>query len=400
MALRVSDIMKLKGLSGLSLEAGAAGMDRYVASAGILDYEYVSNTEKLANPLFNDGSFVISSLLFAKDDPSLILPAVKQLAADGVSAFAYKSVFYHQLPQEVIDYADSQALPVFRFGAGSYFEDIIFEIMDAVQHDDTQVLTDSRIQYILENHLYPAEAAALCRNLSLKFRRCIQAAYLKARPGQPSLNIQRLLRSYYHSNPLREKVMLGNYEGGLFLLMTASGNAPGTFQSIFREYLEVSGIDPSQVSVTFSSIYDAHHELPECIRECYWAHKAALAEDIAALQFQDSGTWRFLVPLYEQPALAGFAGAYLRPLETRPDLLETARIWIQTGGDLLQTADRLDCHPNTVRYRINRIREMVEPGTMRPDAAAGAAATVTDYQLYERLSAALKVRRLTEIQNE
>jgi len=80
MALRVSDILKLKGLTGLKLEAGSAGLDRYVASAGILDYEYVTSAPRLTNPLFNEGSFVISSLLFAKDDPSLLLPAVKQLA--------------------------------------------------------------------------------------------------------------------------------------------------------------------------------------------------------------------------------------------------------------------------------------------------------------------------------
>jgi len=387
MALRVSDILKLKGLTGLKLEAGSAGLDRYVASAGILDYEYVTSAPRLTNPLFNEGSFVISSLLFAKDDPSLLLPAVKQLAEAGVSAFAYKSVFYGELPREVTDYADAQGLPVFRFGAGSYFEDIIFEIMDAVQQDDTQVLTDSRIQYILENHLYPAEAADLCRNLSLKFRRYVQAAYLKSRPDQPPLNIQRLLRSYYHSNPLREKVMLGNYEGGLFLLMTASANTSGTFQSIFREYLEVSGIDPAQVFMTFSSIYEAGQKLPECIRECYWTHKAALAEDAPNLHFENSGTWRFLVPLREAPALADFAERYLKPLASRPDLLETAQVWVQTGGDLLQTADILDCHQNTVRYRINRIRELTE---------SEAAGTITDFQLYERLSAALKVRKLSE----
>lgn len=387
MALRVSDILKLKGLTGLKLEAGSAGLDRYVASAGILDYEYVTSAPRLTNPLFNEGSFVISSLLFAKDDPALLLPAVKQLAEAGVSAFAYKSVFYEKLPREVTDYADAQGLPVFRFGAGSYFEDIIFEIMDAVQQDDTQVLTDSRIQYILENHLYPAEAADLCRNLSLKFRRYVQAAYLKSRPDQPPLNIQRLLRSYYHSNPLREKVMLGNYEGGLFLLMTASANTSGTFQSIFREYLEVSGIDPAQVFMTFSSIYEAGQKLPECIRECYWTHKAALAEDTPNLQFENSGIWRFLVPLREAPALADFAERYLKPLASRPDLLETAQVWVQTGGDLLQTADMLDCHQNTVRYRINRIRELTE---------SEAAGTITDFQLYERLSAALKVRKLSE----
>lgn len=385
MALRVSDIIELKGLSGLKLEAGGGGMFRYVSSAGILDYEYVTTAPRLINPLFNDDSFVISSLLFAKDDPSLILPAIRQLAGAGVSAFAYKDVFFHEMPQEVIDYADEHALPIFRFGSDSFFEDIIFEIMEAVQQDDTQILTENRIQYILENQLNPADAAELERNLSLKFRRFIQAAYLKHLPGKEPLNILRLKRSYYHSNLLREKVMLGTYNDGLLLLMTASGKGQGTFQSIFREYLEISGIDTDTVSTAFSSIYEAHLHLPDCIRECCWAHEAACKEGLPALHFQDSGTWRFLVPLHDDPALAGFAEDYLKPLEAKTDLMETARIWVATGGDLVQTADHLGCHQNTVRYRINRIRELAEPRVQ-----------ITDFQLYERLSAALKVQQLHE----
>ena len=38
--------------------------------------------------------------------------------------------------------------------------------------------------------------------------------------------------------------MLGNYNDGLLLLMTASGSGDMFFQSIFREYMEISGIDP------------------------------------------------------------------------------------------------------------------------------------------------------------
>lgn len=385
MALRVSDIINLKGLSGLKLEAGKEGLFRHVSSAGILDYEYVTSAPELANPLFNNDSFVISSLLFAKDNPDLILPAIRQLVGAGISAFAYKEVFYQQLPQEVLDYADEHALPVFRFGADSFFEDIIFEIMDAVQLDDTRILTENRIQYILENQLNQAEASELVRNLSLKFRRYIQAAYIKSRPGQPELNIQRLLRSYYHSNPLRKKIMLGNYNDGLILLMTSSGNSDIVFHSIFREYMETSGIDSSQVFSTFSSTYESLYHLPECIRECCWAYEAAREEGVQTLHFQDSGIWRYLVPLYEQPSLADFAERYLKPLEARPDLLETAQVWVQTGGDLLRTADILDCHQNTVRYRIGRIRNLAE------SESAGA---ITDFQLYERLSAALKVRKL------
>ena len=55
---------------------------------------------------FEKDSLVISSLLFAKDNPSLIFPAIKKLNEYGVSAFAFKSIIYENLPNEAISYAD------------------------------------------------------------------------------------------------------------------------------------------------------------------------------------------------------------------------------------------------------------------------------------------------------
>ncbi len=408
MALRIEDIIKLKGLRGLQLVAGAGGTGRYVASAGILDYEYVCGAKSLASPLFDEGSFVISSLLFAKDQPELILPAVKALHEAGVSGFAYKTIFFDSLPPEATAYAEEHQFPIFRFGGGSFFENIIFEVMDAVQQDDARVLTNSRIQYILDHHLSAGEAQDLVRSLSLKFRQYACCAYIKPSAGNPPLNIQQLLRSYYHSKELREKVMLGSYEGGIFLLMTAASPSPDAFQTIYRSYLEVSGLNHTHLAAGMSRVHPSHWDLPSCIQESFWAWKALSAEHTASqsgslkksslLSFQDSGIWQFLVPLHDQSAMTVYTDSCLMPLLEKPDLLETASVWIQCGGDLVQAADLLSCHQNTVRYRINRIRELIQSGCSSTDDTGTIHSTsLTDFQLYERLSAALKIHQLNRL---
>ena len=63
MALLVSDILRLTHLKNMHVEAGAGGLNRYVVTAGILDYEYVDGVKTTAVP-FDESSFVISSLLF------------------------------------------------------------------------------------------------------------------------------------------------------------------------------------------------------------------------------------------------------------------------------------------------------------------------------------------------
>lgn len=92
MALTVRDIPALPGLDSLRLLSGSGGLDRKVVTAGIADYEFAPDVEFRDSADFVKDSFVITSLLFAYNNPDIIIDAVKSLHACGVSAIAYKDV--------------------------------------------------------------------------------------------------------------------------------------------------------------------------------------------------------------------------------------------------------------------------------------------------------------------
>ena len=130
MALTVEKILTLPALRKLKLIAGRGGLERDIVSAGIVDYEFVEELNYDLSDAFEKDSLVISSLLFAKDNPSLIFPAIKKLNEYGVSAFAFKSIIYENLPDEAISYADENDFPIFSYKDGTWFENIIFEVMN------------------------------------------------------------------------------------------------------------------------------------------------------------------------------------------------------------------------------------------------------------------------------
>jgi DNA-binding PucR family transcriptional regulator len=45
------------------------------------------------------------------------------------------------------------------------------------------------------------------------------------------------------------------------------------------------------------------------------------------------------------------------PEDERAVLVGTLRTWLACGGSADATAKALNCHPNTVRYRLNRVTE-------------------------------------------
>ena len=79
MALTIKDILQLHSLKNMEVISGYQGLLHYVSSAGIADYEFCADLDYPRENAFERGSFVLSSLLFAKEKPALILPAVKQL---------------------------------------------------------------------------------------------------------------------------------------------------------------------------------------------------------------------------------------------------------------------------------------------------------------------------------
>ena len=107
MAITILEAMKLPTLKDFELIAGYRGLDREIQRASILDYEYEKSlSDKPIQTYFEKEDFVISSLIYAKDDPSLILESVKGLVSDGVSGLAVKNIYYDVLPEEVIKYAN------------------------------------------------------------------------------------------------------------------------------------------------------------------------------------------------------------------------------------------------------------------------------------------------------
>ena len=75
---------------------------------------------------------------------------------------------------------------------------------------------------------------------------------------------------------------------------------------------------------------------------------------------------------------------YLRPLlEDEGELLRTAKTYVLTGGRLEETAERLYCHKNTVRYRLARMQEILDPRS-------------TEKEFFENLALAIRIHMLME----
>jgi len=128
--------------------------------------------------------------------------------------------------------------------------------------------------------------------------------------------------------------------------------------------------------IAISAPVTSARDIPDAARQARYLARllesGALAS--AIVRFDDDarlGVYRLLYDHWETPALRHFQTALLGTLirEDRHGLLqETLRIFLEEGGSLRPTADRLGIHRNTLAYRLKQIRSILDADLDSPHA--------------------------------
>ena len=89
------------------------------------------------------------------------------------------------------------------------------------------------------------------------------------------------------------------------------------------------------------------------------------SDDVAMLAFEDTGAYRLLLPaMSEDPAeLQRFYEETVAPLvayddQYETDLVQTLETFLDADGNVAGTAARLYTHRHTVRYRLERVKDL------------------------------------------
>jgi len=100
-------------------------------------------------------------------------------------------------------------------------------------------------------------------------------------------------------------------------------------------------------------------------KEAELAANVAEAEGRTMLAFEDTGAYRLLLPaMSEDPGeLESFYGETLAPLaaydeQYETELVKTVETYLDNDGNVAQTAASLFTHRHTVRYRLERVKEL------------------------------------------
>ncbi|MGE5636058.1 MAG: PucR family transcriptional regulator [Nocardioidaceae bacterium] len=177
----------------------------------------------------------------------------------------------------------------------------------------------------------------------------------------------------------------------LVLVVPGAGADPGrrAAAAVLRE-LE-AGLSAYVLAVALSRPVADPGELHRAGAEALLAANVAEARGLSALSFDDTGAYRLLLPaMSEDPSeLRRFHEETVAPLvaydeQYETELVHTLESFLDADANVAKTAEKLFTHRHTVRYRLDRVKEL-----------SGLDVGSTDGR--ERLSLGLKAMRVLGI---
>jgi sugar diacid utilization regulator len=177
------------------------------------------------------------------------------------------------------------------------------------------------------------------------------------------------------------------------LVVLVPGRAADTAQRVAKAVLAEleSGLNGYALTVALSRTSGDPADLHRAGAEALLAANVAGANGEAYLAFEETGAYRLLLPaMSEDPSeLERFQEETVAPLikydvQYETELLRTLETFLDADGSVAKTAERLFTHRHTIRYRLDRVREL-----------SGLDVGSTDGR--ERLSLGLKAMRVLGI---
>jgi DNA-binding PucR family transcriptional regulator len=175
------------------------------------------------------------------------------------------------------------------------------------------------------------------------------------------------------------------------IVVPGPGPEPGlrAAAAVLRE-LE-TGLDGFVVTVARSRPTSDPADLHRAGAEALLATNVAEARGLETLSFDETGAYRLLLPaMSEDPGeLQGFFDETVAPLaeydeQYETELVRTLESFLDADGNVARTAEKLFTHRHTIRYRLDRIRELTTLDVSSTDGR-------------ERLSLGLKAMRVLGI---
>ncbi|MTR32535.1 hypothetical protein GMD62_09265 [Pseudoflavonifractor sp. BIOML-A14] len=367
----VKDLLELDAFRAMELAAGRRGLHRRVS------WPNIAQTESIREGLM--GGDVILMTGGGLAHTAEFLNHIVRQAVEGEAACLIIWLcddLIAQIPPETAALADELRLPLLTAPWDTHIAGLIGEI-------STRILTDqygeNAMNELLEMLLFQREPvpeelmAAFVEKYRLTGRHLVAAAECRWESGGDGEGPMGELPSRRQVNSLIIQSLKSAFPQTYYIsrnwnpvfLLRLEKRQEAALREVLLAVREKAARDYPRLEVRFG-VGGACGEPALFARSCREAMKAlSLCGPEGVTAFSELGIFQLLMEVPDQKRVREYALAQLEPLiaydaKYGKNLLRTLEVYLQANCSLVRTAQRMYLHRNTLAYRLEKIRELLD----------------------------------------
>lgn len=357
MSLTLSSALQLEHMDQLKELTNGMHLQQVISAIGILDHEIIEDEYHLFEP----GEFVITTFSVARNDVSLVFRAVKGLIKARCSGLAIKSVYYENLPQEIIDYANQHRFAIFIF-EDVFIEHLINSVNNAFSMNYEHLITEAKLESLYKGNMNRHMSRHLLTELLHSLKDYIRFYYLKDKQFVDESVM--MSRVNYLGKDKESGTGVFLFRKGLLCIFTDDQEMKD--DHAFNYLLRRLGVSADDCYVGVSNSHRMSDDMQEGLSEAYVAYQTAEIQNESRLAYQEAGIYRLIVPILRESGTRKYAQSVLEKVieyDAHYDshLYDTMRMYLTCACNTKKTAEALFQHKNTVLYRVKKVKKMLGP---------------------------------------
>ena len=369
-SITVSDVLNLDIMEGYRIVAGKDGISNSVHYVTVYDNlitELDSNIQVFPRDIY------LTTFYHGRNDEDYIFALIRQLIKINASALIVTDENISDIPPKAKDICNKANLPVIFINCKTPYSLLISQIMEYRINFDQRQSLQNKIASLVQADISPSEKVRLISEINphfLQYVTCLYCAeddelflptdYLK----QYNIN----LLNYFNNNIVNTATA---YKSGILIMITYNELSDYALSSLITEATQmIHKFRPNvQIGISNSCIIG---NLGQAIQQSYTAFFSRVFDNDNIATYKTIGVSRILVELNGSNTLESFYADMMDPLaeydtEKNAKLIETLLAFVRCDMDYKKTSELLYVHENTIRYRINLIKELIPYGKTQID---------------------------------
>lgn len=368
--LTCRELLQLESFHGVSLVAGATGLDN------VISWPYPKHT-KVISPWVRGGEFVmVSGYEYGVNDTELIR-LLDEAETNRLSGILVEGgINFNSLSDAVIAHADQLGIPLFFTSRVVSFLDISREMSNAIMESNLfDKFTSSLLKKLVtDDTLSRKNAEQLFKDAGIPSDALFRVFLISIIPQSIQndtgstdysamfLSVLNSMQSRCNATLSTLKVKSVVYPSVSSVAYLGYGESASTLENIFaimrdlREQYSRS-VRGHNVILSVGCMVNDVMSISNSYLQAHYTSTLLRGGQLAGnvYSFDDLGSYQLPFYIEDKNILLAFRDRYLKELHKNEQLLSTLRAYITFGGNMLRTAEALYIHRNTLSYRIQRI---------------------------------------------